>query len=61
VPRAASAAYSRNVAAAVATLVRDGRLALDLEDDVHAGIVITHERRVVHPQVRALLEGVPGV
>lgn len=57
VPRAASAAYSRNVVATVAHLVRDGRLVLDLDDEVTAGIVITHERRVVHPQVRALLEG----
>ncbi len=58
VPRAASTAYSRNVTSLVAYLTKDGRLALDLDDEVQAGLVITHAGRVVHPAVRALLEGV---
>jgi NAD(P) transhydrogenase subunit alpha len=57
VPRAASSAYSRNVVALLAYLVRDGALALDLDDEVQAGLVVTHGGRVVHPAVRALLEG----
>lgn len=57
VPRAASNAYSRNVVAVVQYLCRDGALALDLSDEVQAGLVITHDGRVVHPAVRKLLEG----
>jgi H+-translocating NAD(P) transhydrogenase subunit alpha len=57
VPRAASTAYSRNVTALVSYLARDGRLAIDLDDEVQAGLVVTHGGRVVHPAVRALLEG----
>ena len=56
VPQAASTAYARNVAAVVAYLTRDGALAIDLEDEVQAGLVVTHEGRVVHPSVQALLE-----
>jgi H+-translocating NAD(P) transhydrogenase subunit alpha len=56
VPRAASTAYSRNVTTLVAYLTKDGRLALDLDDEVQAGLVVTHGGQVVHPAVRALLE-----
>jgi len=57
VPRAASSAYSRNVVALLAYLTRDGALAIDLEDEVQRGLVITHGGRVVHPAVSAALEG----
>jgi NAD(P) transhydrogenase subunit alpha len=56
VPRAASTAYARNVVALVAYLTSGGALAVDLDDEVQAGLVITHGGRVVHPAVRALLE-----
>jgi NAD(P) transhydrogenase subunit alpha len=56
VPRAASTAYARNVVALVAYLTGGGALAVDLDDEVQAGLVITHGGRVVHPAVRALLE-----
>ncbi len=59
VPRAASTSYARNVAALVAYFTKDGGFAIDLEDEVQAGLVITHAGRVVHPAVRALLEGNP--
>ena len=55
VPRAASAAYSRNVTALVAALAPAGRLALDLDDEVQAGLVVAHGGQVRHPAVRALL------
>ncbi|HVM27739.1 MAG TPA: NAD(P) transhydrogenase subunit alpha [Mycobacteriales bacterium] len=58
VPRAASNAYSRNVVAAVAYLIRDGAVHVDLDDEVQAGLVVAHGGRVVHPGVRTLLEGV---
>jgi len=57
VPRAASTAYARNVTALLAYLVRDGALSIDLDDEVQAGLVITHDGRVVHPAVRTLLGG----
>lgn len=57
VPRAASTAYSRNVVALVGYLAPGGVLTVDLDDEVQAGLVITHAGRVVHPAVAALLEG----
>lgn len=55
VPQAASTAYSRNVAAMLACLVRDGELDIDLSDEIQAGVVVTHDGLVVHPQVRAAM------
>jgi NAD(P) transhydrogenase subunit alpha len=54
-PAAASAAYSHNIAALLAELVRDGALTIDLTDEIQAGVVITHQGTVVHPAVAALL------
>jgi NAD(P) transhydrogenase subunit alpha len=51
---AASAAYSRNVVALLTSLVHDGELTVDREDEVVAGVLITHDGAVVHP---ALLKG----
>jgi len=59
VPRAASTAYARNVAALIAYFTKDGGFAIDLDDEVQAGLVITHGGRVVHPAVRTLLEENP--
>jgi NAD(P) transhydrogenase subunit alpha len=56
VPTAASVAYSHNVRALLSHLVRDGRLAIDLSDEIQAGVVLTHAGRVVHPAVSRLLE-----
>ena len=55
VPAAASAAYSRNVHALLAHMVRDGALAIDLDDEIQAGVVITHEGSVVHRATAELL------
>jgi NAD(P) transhydrogenase subunit alpha len=59
VPAAASNAYSRNIAALLAHLVCDGALAIDTSDEIQAGVVITHEGRVVHPAVASLLPAGP--
>jgi NAD(P) transhydrogenase subunit alpha len=56
VPGAASAAYSHNVTALVLSLVRDGSLALDPNDEIQAGVVVTRDGEVIHPAVLALLE-----
>jgi H+-translocating NAD(P) transhydrogenase subunit alpha len=55
-PTAASAAYSHNIAALLAELIRDGVLRIDPADQIQAGVVITHQGRVIHPAVAALLE-----
>ncbi len=60
VPHAASTAYARNVVALLSHLVRDGRVALDPADEITAGVLVTHEGEIVHPAVRALLNGEPA-
>ncbi len=54
-PTAASNAYSRNIAALLAYLTADGALAIDTGDEIQADVVITHDGRVVHEEVAALL------
>ncbi|WP_007509593.1 NAD(P) transhydrogenase subunit alpha [Frankia saprophytica] len=55
IPSAASTAYARNVAALLGLLVSDGALAVDLTDEIQAGVVITHAGSVVQPATAALL------
>ena len=52
----ASQLYSRNVSALLAHLSKDGALALDLEDEITKGALITHEGLVVHAATKAALE-----
>jgi H+-translocating NAD(P) transhydrogenase subunit alpha len=46
---AASAMYARNISALVLYLVKDGALALDDQDELQAGVLITRDGAVVHP------------
>jgi H+-translocating NAD(P) transhydrogenase subunit alpha len=55
-PTAASVAYSHNIVALLAELTGDDGLAMDLTDEIQAGVVITYQGKVVHPAVAALLE-----
>ena len=55
VPVAASEAYSRNVSALLLHVLRDGALAIDLDDEIQAGVVITYGGRVVHPNLATAL------
>jgi NAD(P) transhydrogenase subunit alpha len=55
VPNAASAAYSRNATAALQHLVKDATLAIDLTDEIQAGIVVAQDGQIVQPAVSALL------
>ncbi len=48
-PTAASAMYARNVSSLLQYLVKDGALAIDRDDDLQAGVLITHDGQVVHP------------
>ena len=55
-PTAASNAYSRNISAVLEYMTADGALAIDTSDEIQAGVVITHDGRVVNQAVAALLE-----
>ena len=57
VPAAASSAFARNVSALLLHLAADGALAIDPADEIQAGVVITHDGRVIHPATAALLGG----
>ncbi len=48
-PQAASTAYSRNIAALLAHLVHDGELVVDPDDEIQAGVLVTHDGHVVPP------------
>jgi H+-translocating NAD(P) transhydrogenase subunit alpha len=48
-PAASSAMYARNVSTLLLYLVKDGELALDPEDELQAGVIITRDGAVVHP------------
>ncbi len=51
-PAAASAMYARNVSALLLYLFKDGELALDPDDELQAGVVVTSGGAVVHPALR---------
>jgi H+-translocating NAD(P) transhydrogenase subunit alpha len=51
-PAAASAMYARNVSALLLYLIKDGKLALDPDDELQAGVLITRDGEVVHPSLR---------
>ncbi len=59
-PTAASAMYARNVSSLLQYLVKDGALAIDRDDDLQAGVIITHDGQVVHPAVIAVAALVPA-
>jgi NAD(P) transhydrogenase subunit alpha len=59
-PTAASAMYARNVSSLLQYLVKDGALAIDREDDLQAGVLITHDGQVVHPAVMAVAALIPA-
>jgi H+-translocating NAD(P) transhydrogenase subunit alpha len=59
VPAAASAAFARNVSSLLLHMVSDGELAIDVTDDIQAGVVIAHGGTVVHPATAALLADTP--
>jgi len=61
VPAAASSAFSRNICAVLAHLVSDGELTIDLDDEIAAGIVVTHGGAVVHPALAPPAPGGAGV
>jgi NAD(P) transhydrogenase subunit alpha len=59
-PGEASALYARNVVAIVKLLVKEGAVHIDLDDEVIAGTLMTHEGKVVHERVASVLETTGG-
>jgi NAD(P) transhydrogenase subunit alpha len=57
-PTGASAALSRNLSAVLLHLLVDGKVVIDLEDEIQAGVVITHGGAVVHPNVHARIAAI---
>ncbi len=55
VPTASSNAYSRNITALLLHMTSDGALAIDTNDEIQAGVVITHGGKVVNEAVARLL------
>ena len=55
-PAAASTMYARNISALLLYMVKDGALAIDLSDEIHAGVVVSHDGRVIHPALTAPAE-----
>jgi hypothetical protein len=57
VPLDASRMFSRNVVNLVSHLVKEGKLALDREDEITKGTLVTHGGEIVHPVVQKQLAG----
>jgi NAD(P) transhydrogenase subunit alpha len=55
VPFHASEMYARTVTSFLAYLLKDGKLHLDLEDELTRGPLVTHQGEIVHEAVRARL------
>jgi NAD(P) transhydrogenase subunit alpha len=58
-PGEASRMYGNNIAAFVQLLVTEGVLHLDLDDEVVAGALLTHDGAIVHARTAELLAGEP--
>jgi H+-translocating NAD(P) transhydrogenase subunit alpha len=59
-PTAASSAYSRNASTLLEYMTSDGVLAVDTSDEIQAGVVITHDGKVVNEAVASLLQPTEG-
>jgi len=59
-PYHASQMYSRNITTFFVHLLREGKLRLDLEDEITRETLVTRGGEVVHPRVRELLSLAPA-
>jgi NAD(P) transhydrogenase subunit alpha len=55
-PVGASQFYARNISALLMSMVKDGSISLDFQDEVTKATVITHDGEVIAEPVRKLLE-----
>ena len=60
IPYHASQMYARNIASFLKYLIKDGKLALDRQDEIVRETLVTHAGEVVHPRVRESL-GLPAI
>ncbi len=51
VPQDASVMYANNVAKLLAEFVGEGRAEFDMDNEVIAGVVVCHGKRIIHPRV----------
>jgi NAD(P) transhydrogenase subunit alpha len=56
-PLDASTLYARNVLELVLHVAKEGKLTIDLEDEITKGTLLTHEGKVVHGPTAALVAG----
>jgi H+-translocating NAD(P) transhydrogenase subunit alpha len=52
VPLHASQMYSKNVTTLLLSMVKDGKVELNMEDDIVREVVVTRDGQVVHPRVK---------
>lgn len=52
----ASRMYSKNLTEFLRLLVQDGTIAFDVEDEIIAGTMLTHDGRIVHEPTRLMVE-----
>jgi NAD(P) transhydrogenase subunit alpha len=57
VPVDASRMFSRNVVNLVSHLMKDGKLVVDLADEITKGALVAHGGEIVHPAVKPLVAG----
>ena len=55
VPLHSSQMYARNLITFLKEIVKDGAVHIDMENEVHAGTLLTHQGEVCHPRVKELL------
>jgi NAD/NADP transhydrogenase alpha subunit len=49
--------YSRNLVTFLGHLVSEGKIELDLEDELTSGPLLTHEGRIANERVAGLVDG----
>ena len=60
-PHDASIMYSKNIAALLGLIVKEGKLALDEEDEIVRGVLVTTGGKIVHHRVRHAFEEIRDV
>ena len=55
VPYHASQMYAKNLSTFLLHMIDNGRMRLDLEDEITRSTLVSHDGEVVHPRVRELL------
>jgi len=52
--------YARNISSLLTYLIKDGVFSVDLDDELVAGVVITHGGKVIHPALTRTQEPEPA-